>query len=152
MYEKSILGCGLWSGLDCGKKGAGLIISNFWGMFFHFFGVKKNVRIFFENTIAFALKILFVFKFFTFRSIFIGVCYIVFFIVIINISIFIVPVFGLWILCKMSKISESKLCPFFYFITFMKDNKHINTVVFRFKHVRFKEDFTLPKMNKQCLI
>ena len=32
-YEKSILGCGLWAvvwaGLDCEKKGVGLIMSNF---------------------------------------------------------------------------------------------------------------------------
>ena len=28
-YEKSILGCGLWSGLDCEIKGSGLIMSNF---------------------------------------------------------------------------------------------------------------------------
>ena len=45
LYEKSILGCGLWSGLDCGIKGSGPIMSNFWGQFFHFFGVN----IFFFN-------------------------------------------------------------------------------------------------------
>ena len=32
-YEKSIL--------DCEIKGSGPIMSNFWGSFFHFFGVKK---------------------------------------------------------------------------------------------------------------
>ena len=30
-YEKSILSCGLWSGLDCERKGTGPIMSNFWG-------------------------------------------------------------------------------------------------------------------------
>ena len=42
-YEKSILGCELWSELDwtVGKKGDGPIMSNFLGPFFHFFGVKK---------------------------------------------------------------------------------------------------------------
>ena len=45
-YGKSILGCGLWPGLGCGKKGSGLIMSNFWGLFFHFFGVKKNLNFF----------------------------------------------------------------------------------------------------------
>ena len=29
LYEKSILGCGLWSGLDCEIKGSGPIMSNF---------------------------------------------------------------------------------------------------------------------------
>ena len=29
LYEKSILGCGLCSGLDCGIKGSGPIMSNF---------------------------------------------------------------------------------------------------------------------------
>ena len=28
-YEKSIMGCGLWSGLDCEIKGSGSIVSNF---------------------------------------------------------------------------------------------------------------------------
>ena len=28
-YEKSILGCGQWSGLDCEIKGSGPIMSNF---------------------------------------------------------------------------------------------------------------------------
>jgi hypothetical protein len=28
LYEKSILGCGLWSGLDCEIKGSGPIMSN----------------------------------------------------------------------------------------------------------------------------
>jgi hypothetical protein len=28
-YEKSILGCGLWVGLDCEKKRFGPIMSNF---------------------------------------------------------------------------------------------------------------------------
>jgi hypothetical protein len=32
-YEKSILGCGLWSGLDCEIKGFGPIMSNFLGPF-----------------------------------------------------------------------------------------------------------------------
>ena len=41
-YGKSILGCGLWPGLVSGKKGSGPIMSNFWGPFFHFFGVKKR--------------------------------------------------------------------------------------------------------------
>ena len=36
--KKSILGFGLWSGLDCEIKGSGPIMSNFWGPFFHFFG------------------------------------------------------------------------------------------------------------------
>ena len=55
-YGKSILGCGLWPGLDCGIKGSGSIMNNFWGPFFHFFGVKKILNFFFENTIASALK------------------------------------------------------------------------------------------------
>ena len=49
-YEKSILGCGLWSGLE--KKWSGPIMSNFWGPFFQFSGSK----FFFENTLASALK------------------------------------------------------------------------------------------------
>ena len=36
---------GHWSGLDCEIKGSGPIMSNFFGLFFHFFGVK----IFFFN-------------------------------------------------------------------------------------------------------
>ena len=48
---------GLWAaGLDSGKKWSGPIMSNFWGPFFHFFGVKKCFLKFFENTIASALK------------------------------------------------------------------------------------------------
>ena len=43
---------GLWSGLDCDIKGSGPIMSNFWGLSFHFF----RVNFFFENTIASALK------------------------------------------------------------------------------------------------
>jgi hypothetical protein len=42
---------GRWSGLDCEIKGSGPIMSNFWGPFFHFFGVK-NFFFFFVNTIA----------------------------------------------------------------------------------------------------
>ena len=46
-YGKSILGCGLWPGLDRGKKGSGLILSNFFGCFFQFFmGKKKNFEFF----------------------------------------------------------------------------------------------------------
>ena len=47
---------GRWSGLDCEIKGSGPIMSNFWGPFFHFFRVKKNFKIFFENIVASALK------------------------------------------------------------------------------------------------
>ena len=36
----SILGCGLWSGLNCETKGLGPFMSKFWDPFFHFFGVK----------------------------------------------------------------------------------------------------------------
>ena len=36
LYEKSILGSGLWSGLDCEKKGIGPIMSNCFGRFFIF--------------------------------------------------------------------------------------------------------------------
>ena len=40
------------------------IMSNFWGPFFHFFGIKKNFENFFENTIASALKsCIIIFKF-----------------------------------------------------------------------------------------
>ena len=47
-YGKSILGCGLWPGLDCGKKGSGPILSNFLGWFFQLFmGKKKNLFEFF---------------------------------------------------------------------------------------------------------
>ena len=55
-YGKSILGCGQWPGLDSGKKGSGPIMSNFWGPFFHFFGVKKNLKFFLKNIIATALE------------------------------------------------------------------------------------------------
>ena len=48
-YGESILGCGLWPGLDCGKKGSGLITSNFWGPFFHFFRVKIFFKFFWKN-------------------------------------------------------------------------------------------------------
>ena len=51
-YGKSILGCGLWLGLDRGKKGSGPILSNFFGCFFQFFMGKKKI----ENIIASALK------------------------------------------------------------------------------------------------
>ena len=34
---------GCWSWLDCEIKGSGPILSIFWGLFFHFFGVKKNI-------------------------------------------------------------------------------------------------------------
>ena len=47
---------GRWSGLDCEIKGSGPIMSNFWGPFFHFFGVKIFFKFFFENTIVSALK------------------------------------------------------------------------------------------------
>ena len=43
-YGKSILGSGLWPGPYCGKKGSGPIMSNFWGPFFHFFGVKTALK------------------------------------------------------------------------------------------------------------
>ena len=39
----------VWAGLDCEKKGVGLIMSNFWGLFFNFSGVKKNVEIFLKT-------------------------------------------------------------------------------------------------------
>ena len=55
-YGESILGCGQWPGLDSGKKGSGPIMSNFWGPFFHFFGVKKFFLNFFKNISATALK------------------------------------------------------------------------------------------------
>ena len=42
-YGKSILGCGLWLGLDRGKKGSGPILSNFFGWFFQFFMGKKKI-------------------------------------------------------------------------------------------------------------
>ena len=47
---------GLWSGQDWEIKGSGPIMSNLWGPFFHFFGVKNFFLNFFENTIASALK------------------------------------------------------------------------------------------------
>ena len=47
---------GRWSGLDSEMKGSGPIMSNFFGLFFHFFGVKNFFFNFFENTIASALK------------------------------------------------------------------------------------------------
>ena len=40
---------GRWSGLDCEIKGSGPIMSNFWGPFFHFFGVKIKKKKNFEN-------------------------------------------------------------------------------------------------------
>ena len=43
-------------GLDHGKKRSGPILSNFLAWFFHFFGVKKKFKKFFENIIASALK------------------------------------------------------------------------------------------------
>ena len=58
------MGCGLWPGLDCGKKRSGPILSNFLGWFFHFFGVKKKLKNFFENIIASALKSYIIFFFF----------------------------------------------------------------------------------------
>ena len=51
-YEKSILGSGLWPGLDCGKKGSGPILSIIFGCFFQFFMGKKKI----ENIVASALK------------------------------------------------------------------------------------------------
>ena len=42
-YEKSILGCGLWSGLDCEIKEFGLIMSNFLGLFFKVFMDKRLI-------------------------------------------------------------------------------------------------------------
>ena len=53
-YGKSILGCGLWPGLDRGKKGSGPILSNFFGCFFQFF-MGKNKQTFFY-IVASALK------------------------------------------------------------------------------------------------
>ena len=48
-HEKSILGCGLWPGLDCGKKGSGPIMSNFWGPFvLSFYGQKINLKFFWK--------------------------------------------------------------------------------------------------------
>ena len=47
---------GRWSGLDCEIRGSGPIMSNFWGLFFYFFGAKKFFKFFFENTIASAQK------------------------------------------------------------------------------------------------
>ena len=55
-YGKSILGCGMWPGLDCGIRGSEPIMSNFRGPFFHFFWVKKKSLNFFENTTASALN------------------------------------------------------------------------------------------------
>ena len=40
-HEKSIMGCGLWSGLDFEIKGSGPIMSNFWGPFFKFLWTKN---------------------------------------------------------------------------------------------------------------
>ena len=37
-----ILGCWLWPGLDCGIKGFGPIMSNFFCQFFQFFMAKKK--------------------------------------------------------------------------------------------------------------
>ena len=39
---------GRWSGLDCEIKGSGPIMSNIWGLFFHFFRVKKILNFFFD--------------------------------------------------------------------------------------------------------
>jgi hypothetical protein len=39
------VGCGL----DCEKKGVGPMMSNFSGLFFCFFGVKKNVKFFLKT-------------------------------------------------------------------------------------------------------
>ena len=39
---------GRWSGLDCEIKGSGPIMSNFWGLFFHFFGAQKKIKFFFD--------------------------------------------------------------------------------------------------------
>ena len=44
-YEKSILDCGLWPGLDCGIKGFGPIMSIFRGQFFHFLGGEEGITI-----------------------------------------------------------------------------------------------------------
>ena len=43
-------------GLECGKKGSGPILSNFFGSFFQFFMGKKIEKSFFENIVASALK------------------------------------------------------------------------------------------------
>ena len=41
------MGCGLWPGLDRGKKGSGPILSNFFGWFFQFLmGKKKKFEFF----------------------------------------------------------------------------------------------------------
>ena len=42
------MGCGLWPGLDRGKKGSGPILINFFGWFFQFLmGKKKKILDFF---------------------------------------------------------------------------------------------------------
>ena len=48
-YEKSILGCGLWAGLDCEIKGLGRLGATFEGVFFNFLWAKKKKKKF-ENT------------------------------------------------------------------------------------------------------
>ncbi len=55
-YEKSILGCGLWSGLDCEMRGSGPIMSNFKGTFFKVCMDKKLICIFFENILGSVMK------------------------------------------------------------------------------------------------
>ena len=52
-YEKSILGCWLWVGLDCGIKGLGRLWATFEGGFFNFLWAKKKKI---ENIVASALK------------------------------------------------------------------------------------------------
>ena len=51
-----ILGCGLWSGLDCEIKGFRLIMNNFRGQFFKFLWTKKLIQNFFGNILGSALK------------------------------------------------------------------------------------------------
>ena len=55
-YGKSILGYGLWSGLDCEIKGFELIMSNYCGQSFKVFMNKKISLKFFENILGSALK------------------------------------------------------------------------------------------------
>ena len=55
-YEKLILGCWLWVGLGCGKKGLGRLWATFEGGFFNFLWANKNKNKFFENIVASALK------------------------------------------------------------------------------------------------
>ena len=47
---------GLGPGLDCGKKGSGPILSNFFGWFFQFFMGKKKFFLNFFYIVASALK------------------------------------------------------------------------------------------------